>query len=160
MPASRRAGQECNARARPRSTGRLAVQGNFLRNPAYVKTKVAFDVEANVVRNILHARYFESVTAGHMKAGLQDVEILLPKMQAGFTVLADLSGLESMDLDCVPHVTKFMDLCKAQGAAMVVRVIPDPSKDIGFNILSIVHYRGKVKIVTCETMAEAERATQ
>ena len=125
-----------------------------------MKTKAAFDVEANVVRNILHARYWGSVTAGHMKAGLQNVEILLPKMQAGFTVLADLSGLESMELDCVPHVTKFMDLCKAQGAAMVVRVIPDPSKDIGFNILSIIHYRGKVKIITCETMAEAERATR
>ena len=106
----------------------------------------------------MRTRYFGLVTATQMTAGLRQAEALLPQMKAGFTVLADLSGLESMDLNCVPHLTRFMDLCKAQGAGMVVRVIPDPAKDIGFNILSIVHYRGKVKILTCDTLAEAERA--
>jgi hypothetical protein len=39
----------------------------------------------------------------------------------------------------------------------VVRIIPDPSKDIGLNILSIVHYRGTVQVITCETALEAWR---
>ena len=62
-----------------------------------------------------------------------------------------------MDLDCVPHLTKIMDLSRAHGVGTVVRVIPDPDKDIGFSILSIIHYRRGVRIVTCESLAEAER---
>ena len=30
-------------------------------------------------------------------------------------------------------------------------------KDIGFGILSIFHYARRVRVVTCETRAEAER---
>jgi hypothetical protein len=41
---------------------------------------------------------------------------------------------------------------------MVVRVIPDPQKDIGLNILSLFHYRRRVRIVTCKTLAEAMKA--
>jgi hypothetical protein len=81
----------------------------------------------------------------------------MPQMRTGFTVLVDLSGLENMALDCVPYLSKIMDLCKAQGVGLVVRVIPDPTKDIGLNILSLIHYRGKVRIVTCDTLAEAEK---
>jgi hypothetical protein len=53
-----------------------------------------------------------------------------------------------------------MELFKTRSIGTVVRVIPDPEKDIGFNILSLTHYRRGVKIVTCETLAEAERALQ
>ena len=42
------------------------------------------------------------------------------------------------------------------GVAEVVRVIPDPQKDIGLNILSVFHYSRRVRIVTCESLAEAE----
>jgi len=48
-----------------------------------------------------------------------------------------------------------MDLLNKQGVSTVVRVIPDPRKDIGFNILSLFHYRPDVQIVTCETLEEA-----
>jgi hypothetical protein len=50
-----------------------------------------------------------------------------------------------------------MDLCDKKGAAAVVRVIPDPQKDIGLNIMSIFHFRRRVRISTCETMEEALR---
>jgi hypothetical protein len=53
-----------------------------------------------------------------------------------------------------------MDLRKAQGVAMVVRVIADPSRDSGFTIFAIIHHRGKGKIVTYETMEETGRATR
>jgi hypothetical protein len=97
------------------------------------------------------------VTAAEMKAGVAQVEVLLPQLRAGFTVLADMSGLEVMDLDCGPHIARIMDLCKDHGVSMVVRVMPNPKKDIGINILSLIHYRGTVKLVTCDTLAEAEK---
>jgi hypothetical protein len=37
----------------------------------------------------------------------------------------------------------------------VVRVIPDPQKDIGMQIMSLFHYDRRVRIVTCESLAEA-----
>jgi hypothetical protein len=36
--------------------------------------------------------------------------------------------------------------------------LPDPTNDIGINILSVVHYHGTVRTVTVSTPAEAERA--
>ena len=86
------------------------------------------------------------------------VESLLPQLQTGFTLLTDLSDLASMDLDCVAALTKIMDRLRTGGIRTVVRVVPEPDKDIGFKILSIIHYRRGVRIVTCETLAEAERA--
>jgi hypothetical protein len=38
---------------------------------------------------------------------------------------------------------------------MVVRVIPDPTRDIGLQIMSYFHYDGAVRIVTCATLDEA-----
>ena len=71
------------------------------------------------------------------------------------TLLADLTALESMDVGCAPFIEKAMDLCNEKGASIVVRVIPDPHRDIGMQIMSIFHYGSDVQIVTCETLAEA-----
>ena len=61
-----------------------------------------------------------------------------------------------MDVACAPHIEKAMDLCNEKGASIVVRVIPDPTRDIGLQIMSVFHYDGRVRIVTCTTLAEAE----
>jgi len=123
-----------------------------------VPSQPEFEIQSDALPDLVRIRYFGHVTPAGVKDCLAEVERLLPKTRPGFMTLTDLSELESMDLDCVPHLTKIMDLCRAKGIGTVVRVIPDPDKDIGFNILSIVHYRRGVKIVTCETLAEAERA--
>ena len=120
--------------------------------------KPMFEIQADGARNLIRIRYLGHVTAVGVKSALALIESLLPQMRPRFTTLTDLSGLESMDLDCVPYLTKIMDLCRAKGIGTVVRVVPDPAKDIGFNILSLIHYRRGVKIVTCENLAEAERA--
>ena len=117
-----------------------------------------FELQTDTVPGLLRIRYIGHVTAGGMKACCSEVERLLPRMVRGFTVLTDLSRLESMDLDCVPHLAKIMDLCRIRSIGTVVRIIPDSRKDIGLNILSVLHYRRGVRIVTCETLAEAERA--
>ncbi len=117
-----------------------------------------FKVQLDAPRNLIHIWYLGNVTATGMAACVKEVERCLPVLRPGFTVLTDLSGLESMTLDCAPHLTRIMDLSKSHGIGTAVRVIPDQTKDIGFNILSIIHYRRGVKIVTCATLAEAERA--
>jgi hypothetical protein len=120
--------------------------------------KPAYEVRGDASLNLLEMRYHGHVTASEMKTCLQAVQAALPGMRPGFTVLTDLSGLDSMDLDCVPDLTKAMDAFKAKGVGTAVRIIPDPSKDIGFNILAIVHYRRGVKVVTCQTAEQAARA--
>ena len=97
------------------------------------------------------------VAATEAKAGAESLRALLPQVRKGFTLVADLSALDAMELDAVPEVTGIMDACRANGVSTVVRIIPDPDKDIGFNILSIVHYRRGVRVITCQDDAEAER---
>ena len=93
-----------------------------------------------------------------MKPGVEALKALLPELRPGFTVLADFSGMDSMDLDCVTGLTKIMDACRTHGVAKVIRIIPDPNKDIGLTMLGIVHYRGsRVHAVTCHSLAEAEK---
>ena len=112
--------------------------------------------EVHEPRNLLVIRYHGLVVAHETEKGLEQVRNGLAKLQTGFRLLADLSELESMDVGCAPFIEKAMDMCNEKGASMVVRVIPDPRRDIGLKIMSAFHYRGDVKIVTCETLAQAE----
>ena len=114
-----------------------------------------FQVEVDKAENLLKISYAQHVGPEDTKGVGEKVATLLPELQPGFRLLTDLSGLESMDLACVPYIKQMMDLCNKQGIEMVVRVIPDPHKDIGLNILSLFHYRRRVRIVTCENLAEA-----
>jgi hypothetical protein len=120
--------------------------------------KPMFEVDAETARNLLRIRYLGVVTPAGMQECCAVVEKQIAPLQAGFTALTDLSELESMDLDCVTHLTKIMDQLRAKGVGTVIRIIPDREKDIGFRILSIIHLRRGVKIITCDTRAEAERA--
>jgi hypothetical protein len=117
-----------------------------------------FQVEIDKAENLLKIIYAQHVGPEDTKGVAERASALLADVRPGFRLLADLSGLEAMDLACVPHIERMMDLCDKQGVEAVVRVIPDPQKDIGFNILSLFHYRRRVKIVTCETLAEAMKA--
>ncbi len=114
-------------------------------------------IQVDISRNLMEVRYRGCVTAAEVKAVSEKVMDLLPQMRKGFTFLADLSSLESMELDCAPDITRIMDACNAAGIGTVVRIIPDPRKDIGLNILSIIHYGRGVHVLTCQNSAEAER---
>jgi ABC-type transporter Mla MlaB component len=101
--------------------------------------------------------YSGSITAAVIQANCDEVRALASSVQPGFTILADLSDLERMDPDCVPLLSLIMDQMNKLGVARVVRVIPDPKKDIGLAILSLFHYRSGIKISTVPTRAEADR---
>ena len=117
-----------------------------------------FEVSVNLTTNLLRVRLSGSIDAPCMKACVDEIARQLPALQASFKSYTDLSGIQSMDTACVPEVERMMDLCREKGVAIVVRVIPKHSKDVGFNILSLFHYPKKVRILTCPTVAEAERA--
>ena len=117
-----------------------------------------FEVLFEAPRNLIRIRFIGHVSAADMKPYSEAMTSILNLTRKGFTLLTDLSSLETMELDCVPGLTKVMDALKARGIGAVVRIIPDPAKDIGFNILSVVHYRRGVRVVTCQTAAEAETA--
>jgi hypothetical protein len=85
----------------------------------------------------------------------QRIRDLLRDITPGFRVLADFRGLESMDPAAAPHIAKIMDALAEKNVASVTRVMPDPHKDIGLNILSQFHYGANVKIATFETLADA-----
>jgi len=100
-------------------------------------------------------RYSGAVGPDETEKGLEQIRSGLAQLQSGFRLLADLTELQSMDIGCAPFIEKAMDLCNAKGASLVVRVIPDPHRDIGLSIMSIFHYGGGVRTVTCQTLTEA-----
>jgi ABC-type transporter Mla MlaB component len=117
-----------------------------------------FEVSVNTAANLLRTRLWGDIDGPCMHACVDEIERLLPSLGTNFKSFTDLSGLRSMDTACIPDTERMMDLCRKRGVSLVVRVIPDRSKDIGFSILSLFHYSHKVHIVTCPTLAEGERA--
>jgi anti-anti-sigma regulatory factor len=113
--------------------------------------------EIDPTRNRFVIRYSGTVTPEETEKGLEQFRVGLPRLQSGFRLLADLSDLESMDVKCAQFIEKAMDLCNEKGTSMVVRVIPDPQRDIGLQIMSIFHYGGETQIITCQSLAEAEQ---
>lgn len=114
-----------------------------------------FHAEATKTKNLLKIHYSGRVGPGEAQKCSHELPGLLAELEQGFRLLTDMSTLEEMDLACLPYVKAMMDLCNTKGVTLVVRVIPDPHKDIGMNILSPFHYRHDVRIVTCETLDEA-----
>ena len=114
-----------------------------------------FQAEVDKSAPLLRLSYSGEVGIEEMMRCAERIEVLVQDLQPGFRLLTDLTELQGMDFGCVPHVKRIMDLCNRAGVEMVVRVIPDPHKDIGLNILSLFHYSKGVRIVTCQKLPEA-----
>lgn len=117
-----------------------------------------FTVEADPSQNLLVIKFSRQVGSDEIKRHLVEVEAALNALQPGFRMLTDLSELESMEYAAAPYISQTMDKCNAKGVALVVRVIPDARKDIGFKIMSYFHYGRTVPIITCATVEEANAA--
>jgi hypothetical protein len=116
-----------------------------------------FLATTNKTKRLLHLSYIGRVQPEELASGLDDLKLLLADLTPGFRVLVDLSRLESMSLDCVPEIGRGMEILDKRGVELVVRVIPDPSKDIGLNILMHFHYKQWPRVVVCDNMIEAGR---
>src|SRR5437016_14227642 len=106
-------------------------------------------------------RLLKITVAGHStpeeaRSCLESLESLLDDIQPGIRLFADLSGLLSMPTTAAPYIGRIMESCAEKGVELVVRLLPrEPSKDIGFAIMSRFHYAPDIHIITCATMEEA-----
>jgi len=114
-----------------------------------------YSVEIDRSKRLLVINALQRVTAEQAKLAAQQVRELLRDVTPGFRVLADFRWLESMDSAAAPHVAEIMDTLAEKGVASVTRVMPDPHKDIGLNILSQFHYGPEIQIATFESFADA-----
>jgi anti-anti-sigma regulatory factor len=113
------------------------------------------EIEVDQPKRLLVIRHRGRIGAGEVEQHFEEARAGVAKLQPGFRVLVDLSELESMDVSAAPCLEKIMDLCNEKGVSKVVRVIPDPHRDIGLQIMSYFHYGSGVQITTCNTLAEA-----
>jgi anti-anti-sigma regulatory factor len=111
----------------------------------------------NKAKRLLYLGYIQQVRTKDLQRGLEELPALLADLPPGFHLLVDLGRLESMDPACSTQIGKVMELCDQHGVGLVIRVIPDPAKDIGFKMLSIFHYPHRPRAVTCKTMSEAAK---
>lgn len=110
---------------------------------------------SNKFQRLLCINYVERVTPGELDSTREELGAVLAELPTGFRLLADLSQLEFMDPECSNELGRAMDLINQRGVSLIVRVIPDPAKDIGLNILTIFHYPRQPRIITCQKLAEA-----
>jgi hypothetical protein len=114
-----------------------------------------YAVEVDRAKRLLVISALQRVTVEEAKLAARQVRELLHDVEPGFRVLADFRWLESMDPAVAHHVAEIMDTLTEKGVASVTRVMPDPHKDIGLNILSQFHYGPEIPIATFETLADA-----
>jgi len=70
-------------------------------------------------------------------------------------VLTDFRWLESMGPAAAPYIAEIMDALAEKKVASVIRIIPDPGKDIGMiNILSQSRCSRELPISTVETLVD------
>ena len=115
-----------------------------------------FDVQFDAARNILKLTYSGRVCVEEIHAGIDKLPSLLAGAKPEFRLLTDVTHLTEMDISCTEPIGLAMDVIKKAGVNFVVRVIPSPVQDIGFNILSIFHYGRSVRMTECTNLEEAE----
>jgi anti-anti-sigma regulatory factor len=114
-----------------------------------------YAVELDRSKRLLVISASQKVTAEEAKIVAKRIGDVLQDVAPGFRVLADFRGLESMDSAAARHIAEIMDALAGKNVASVTRIMPDPHKDIGLNILSQFHYGPQVTIATFETLADA-----
>ena len=114
-----------------------------------------YALELDRSKRLLVISAAQRVTAKEANMAAQRIREVLQDVAPGLRVLADFRWLESMDSAAARHIAEIMDALAEKNVASVTRVMPDPHKDIGLNILSQFHYGPDVTITTFETLADA-----
>lgn len=114
-------------------------------------------ITANKPQRLLCLNYVGQVAPAELAGAYDELKAVVAELPAGFRLLADLSQVEFMAPECMTEVGRAMELIGQHGVSLIVRVIPDPAKDFGLNILSIFHYPRHPRTITCHCLAEALR---
>lgn len=107
-------------------------------------------------RNAVIIEFKGNVDATQAEKSFADLDEVLPKHGKGFTLLTDFSSVETMELAVKSVIEEAMEVFDAMWVNEILRVLPDPAMDIGFNVLSISHYSKHPKVITCRSREEAE----
>jgi hypothetical protein len=114
-----------------------------------------YSVEFDRPKRLLVISAAGEVTKKEVETVSLRVREIMKGVTPGFRVLTDFRWLERMDPAAAVPLAEIMDALAAKDVAAVVRVVPDPRKDIGLNILSQFHYGPQIKLATFESLAEA-----
>jgi hypothetical protein len=114
-----------------------------------------FQLGSDKSKNLLTMSFSGHVAPAETHEWRERLVVLVGELRPGLKLLNDMSALDSMDRGCMPDFEFGMELLDKSGIAKVVRILKDPRKDIGLNILSLFHYHHRIPIVNCETMEEA-----
>jgi hypothetical protein len=114
-----------------------------------------YSVEFDRPKRLLVISAAGQVTKKEVETVALRVREIMKEVTPGFRVLTDFRWLERMDPAAAVPLAEIMDALAAKDVAAVVRVVPDPRKDIGLNILSQFHYGPQIKLATFESLAEA-----
>lgn len=114
-----------------------------------------YEVQVDSARNLLVITFRGHVDAAEVAQGRVEVAAALKTMNPEFRLLTDFTELGAMDYACAPEIQATMDLLRTAGVAKVLRIMPDPRKDIGFKVMSYFHYGRQVPVLTFDTRTEA-----
>ena len=117
-----------------------------------------YSVESDRSKRLLVISAAGEVTKKEVETVALRVREMMKEVTPGFRVLTDFRWLDRMEPAATAHLAEIMDALAEKNVAVVVRVIPDPHKDIGLNILSQFHYGPQIKLATFESLAEAVSA--
>jgi hypothetical protein len=116
-----------------------------------------FSIEVSEAERLIKISWFGHVDLDEMRSCADEIGAHASKLRPGFRVLVDMTELEWMDYNGAPYIGLIMDFCVAKQVEHVVRVIPNPHKDIGLNIMSYLRYGSKVRVTVCQNLADAVR---
>ena len=114
-----------------------------------------FVVEIDTTRRFVVISVAGHVTVDEARDTTHRIREALAEVEPGFAALVDYRWLDSMATGAAQFIAEIMDLFASKKVSAVVRVVPDPRKDIGLNILSHFHYGPEIKVLTFETLADA-----
>ena len=114
-------------------------------------------ITSNKRLRLLYLTYVKTVDPAQLAAARVDLEAMLAELPPGVRLLADMSQLEYMGPECASEMGLSMDLLAKHGVDLIVRVIPDSTKDFGISILSVFHYPQPPRVVSVEKMADGLR---
>jgi hypothetical protein len=114
-----------------------------------------FSVEIDRSKRLLVVSAAGHVSKEEVQAAAEQVRKALREVAPGLRALTDFRWLQSMHPSAAPHIAQIMDALAQKQVASVIRIIPDPGKAIGFNILSQFRYSHELPITTVETLVEA-----
>jgi anti-anti-sigma regulatory factor len=112
-------------------------------------------ITSNKHQRLLCMNYVQRVSPAELEGAREELKAVLAELPNGFRLLADLSQVEFMDPDCAAEMGRAMDLFDQRGVSLILRVIPDASKDIGLNILTAFHYPHHPRVISCRNLGEA-----